>query len=57
MDVDVFAVNAELEVSGLRVVELSLQRLSHGQIVVMLWGNKEHTHRKLALGRGNQPRH
>lgn len=40
VNIDIFAVNAELEVSCLWVVKLFLQRLRHGQEVIMLWREK-----------------
>lgn len=37
MDVDVFAIHAELEVGRLGIVKLFLQGLSDGQVVVVIW--------------------
>lgn len=40
VDVDVFALDTELEVCCLRVVKLFLQGLSHSQEVMVLWRDK-----------------
>lgn len=44
MDVDIFPINAELEVRCLWVVKLLFQRLSHSQEVIVLWREKTGTH-------------
>lgn len=47
VDVNEFAVYAEFEVWGLRAVKLFLQRLSHGQKIIMLYKQRNSCVNKL----------